>query len=109
MCSTRDTLVIPSSSVLLGREDDTIDEVASKTNKKGGLDAKVRSKLLTESIAPWRTLRLFLYFSAGSGALIGGLITLSGVAAALGGAKPDVDLNVEALNLGTFAILTQKC
>ena len=111
--SIRDTLVRPSSLVLFGREDDTIDEVASKT-KKGGLDPSVRSKLVTESIAPWRTLRLFLYFSAGSGALIGGLITLSGVAAALSGAKPDVDLNVEALNLaidfgaaGAFAFLAK--
>lgn len=86
------------ASVLFGREDDTIDQVAS-SKKKTGLDEGVRSKLVTESIAPWRTLRLFAYFSAGSGALVGGLITLSGVAAALSGARTDVDLNTEALNL----------
>jgi hypothetical protein len=111
--SLRDTRVRPLSSVLFGREDDTIDEVASN-KKKGFLDSNVRSKLVTESIAPWRTLRLFLYFSAGSGALLGGLITLSGVAAALSGARTDVDLNVEVLNLaidfgavGAFAFLAK--
>lgn len=71
----------------------------NKKKKKGGLDPEVRSRLLTESIAPWRTLRLFLYISLGSGAFLGGLITLSGVAAALSGAKGDVDMNPEYLNL----------
>ena len=56
--------------------------------KKGtGLDESVRTKLVSESIAPWRTLRLFLYFSLGSGALVGGLITLTGLTALLSGAK----------------------
>lgn len=67
--------------------------------KKGGLDPDVKSRLITESIAPWRTLRLFLYVSLGSGAALGGFITASGVAAALSGARTDVDLNTEYLNL----------
>lgn len=87
-----------SSVVVFGREDDTIDQVTD-VKVKTGLDEGVRSKLVTESIAPWRTLRLFLYAALGSGALIGGIITLTGVAAALSGARTDVDLNVEALNL----------
>jgi hypothetical protein len=44
------------------------------------------------SIAPWRTVRLFFYGTLGAGALIGGLITLAGTAAALQGARPDLDL-----------------
>jgi hypothetical protein len=82
-------------SELFGREDDTIEEVA----RKSGLEEGVRSKLVTESIAPWRTLRLFLYFSAGSGAVVGGLITLSGLAAALSAGREGVDINTEVLNL----------
>lgn len=67
--------------------------------KKGGaLDESVRTKLLSESIAPWRTLRLFLYFSLGSGAFIGGLVTLPGAAAVLSGAK-EGDMNVEVRRL----------
>lgn len=70
-----------------------------KKTKKGGIDASTRSRLLSESIAPWRTLRLFLYGSLGSGAAVGGLITLAGVAAGLSGARSDLDLNTEFLNL----------
>jgi Low psii accumulation1 / Rep27 len=62
--------------------------------KKAGIDEKVRTKLLSESIAPWRSLRLFLYGSLGTGALIGGLITLSGTAAIVAGAK-EGDMNTE--------------
>ena len=65
-----------------------------KKKKKGGLDESVRTKLVTESIAPWRTLRLFLYGSLGSGALIGGLVTLTSTAAISSGAK-EGDLNAE--------------
>ena len=57
----------------------------NNNKKKSGLDGNVRTKLLSESIAPWRSLRLFLYISFASGALIGGLITLSGTAALLSG------------------------
>ena len=67
---------------------------APGNNKKTGLDESVRTKLVTESIAPWRTLRLFLYGSLGSGAFIGGMVTLSSVAAISGGAK-EGDLNTE--------------
>jgi Low psii accumulation1 / Rep27 len=66
----------------------------SPNKKKGGLDESVRTKLVSESIAPWRTLRLFLYFSLGSGALVGGLITLTGFAALVSGAK-EGDINTE--------------
>lgn len=67
---------------------------AEKTKKKGALDESVRTKLVTESIAPWRTLRLFLYGALGSGAFIGGLVTLPGTAAILSGAK-EGNINVE--------------
>ena len=53
----------------------------------------MRNKLVTESIAPWRTLRLFLYGSAGSGAFIGGLINGSGAIAA--SASPDFNIQTE--------------
>jgi hypothetical protein len=71
---------------------DNTDETAKK-KKSGGFDEGLRSKLVSESIAPWRTVRLFFYGSLGTGALIGGLVTLSGTAAALSGARPDLDLN----------------
>lgn len=67
--------------------------------KSGGLDSNVSNKLLTETIAPFRGLRLFFYAAFASGAFVGGLITASGVAAALNGLRPDVDLNTEYLNL----------
>ena len=66
-----------------------------KKNKNAPFDESVRSKLLTESIAPWRTLRSFLYISFGSGAFLGGLVSLSGLAAALSKQSPDLDLNTE--------------
>jgi Low psii accumulation1 / Rep27 len=69
------------------------DEDKKKT--KGPFDEALRTKLVSESIAPWRTLRLFLYGSLGSGAAVGGFITLAGVAAALSGARTDIDLNTE--------------
>lgn len=69
---------------------------SNNSNKsKKPFDEKLRSKLVSEAIAPWRTVRLFLYGSLGSGALVGGLITLSGTAAALSGARTDLDLNTE--------------
>lgn len=86
-----------SSNAALQSSNDNENEstTSRRKRKKSGLDPEMRSKLLSESIAPWRTVRLFLYASAGSGALIGGLITLSGVAAALSGARTDIDLNTE--------------
>jgi len=60
-----------------------------------------RSRLISESVAPWRELRLFLHGSAASGAFVGGLITLTGAIAAMNGRglRADVDLNTEYLNL----------
>ena len=69
--------------------------MSDNKKKSSSLDENVRNRLLSESIAPWRTVRLFLYFSGGSGALLGGLITLSGTIAAMSGAQSDVDLNTE--------------
>lgn len=70
-------------------------QVAAK--KPGGIDEGLRSKLVSESIAPWRTVRLFMYFALGSGAFIGGLITLTGFAAALSkGAEVDTNAEVGA-------------
>ncbi|KAL7431113.1 hypothetical protein ACHAXM_002579 [Skeletonema potamos] len=71
----------------------------TKKNAKG-IDRNVSNKLLAETIAPFRGLRLFFYAAFASGAFVGGLITLSGVTAALSGVRPDVDLNAEYLNLG---------
>lgn len=73
--------------------------VALHEKKPGGLDANISNKLLTETIAPFRGLRLFFYAAFASGAFVGGLITASGVAAALNGLRSDVDLNTEYLNL----------
>jgi Low psii accumulation1 / Rep27 len=71
---------------------------SDKKKKKSGpakLDENVKNRLVKETIAPWRPLRLFLYFALGSGAMIGGLITLSGTLAAMSGARTDIDLNTE--------------
>lgn len=78
------------------REDDILNEAA---DTKGKVDSETRTKLLEESIAPFRGLRLFFYAALGSGAAIGGFITLTGVLAALSGARNDVDLNTEYINL----------
>ena len=59
---------------------------------KKPFDENLRSKLVSEAIAPWRTVRLFLYGSLGASALVGGLITLTGTLAALQGVRPDLDL-----------------
>lgn len=69
--------------------------MADNNKRKGPFDEGLRNKLVSESIAPWRTLRLFLYFSLGSGAFIGGLITLSATAAALSSGREDFDINTE--------------
>lgn len=71
-------------------------QAEKKSNK---VDPNLKNKLLAETIAPWRGLRLFLYASFASGAFVGGLITASGLAAALSGARTDVDVNADYLNL----------
>ncbi|KAG7365276.1 DUF3493 domain containing protein [Nitzschia inconspicua] len=70
----------------------------SDNKKKGGLEEGMRNKLVTESIAPWRTIRLFLYGALGSGAFVGGLINLSGAVAASN--SPDFNLQTELTNIG---------
>ena len=68
--------------------------------REGAAGAAVSNKLLAETIAPFRGLRLFFYGAFASGALAGGLITLSGVVAASNGLRPDIaDLNAECVNL----------
>jgi hypothetical protein len=66
---------------------------SSNNKEKGGLEEGMRNKLVTESIAPWRTIRLFLYGALGSGAFIGGLINISGALAASN--SPDSNLQTE--------------
>jgi len=49
------------SALFVEPDPDTLDDMvtASKRNKPG-LDGDLRTKLITKTIAPWRTLRLFL-------------------------------------------------
>ena len=70
-----------------------------ENKKKKPYDEKLRKKLLSESIAPWRTIRLFLYGSLGSGAFVGGFIQLTGLLAALSSGKQDIDMNTEVTTL----------
>lgn len=86
----------PSPSRIISTRSST---VALREKKKGGLDTNVSNKLLEETVAPWRGLRLFLYAAFASSALVGGFITASGVVAALNGLRTDVDMNTEYLNL----------
>lgn len=80
---------------------------STKKKNKAPFDEALRTKLVSESIAPWRTLRLFLYGSLGSGAAVGGFITLAGTAAALSGARTDLDLNTE-VGLSHVAIYSTR-
>ena len=70
----------------------------SNERKKGGVDPRMRTKLVSESIAPWRTLRLFLYAALGSGAFIGGLVNLSGFMGSIASGQ-DIDVNTEVGNV----------
>ena len=47
-------------------DDEDAVPTSRRRRKAAGLDPEMRSKLLSESIAPWRTVRLFLYVAAGS-------------------------------------------
>lgn len=82
----------------VGRPSSTLLWNAPETKKKKPYDEKLRKKLLSESIAPWRTIRLFLYGSLGSGAFVGGFIQLTGLLAALSAGKQDIDMNTEVNN-----------
>jgi len=98
----RSTSLSPKKKILvspLNLADDN-NENKPKSTSNTGLDPTVRDKLLAESIAPWRSLRKFIYSAGGAGALIGGLITLTGTLAGLAGRRPDLDMNTEYLNLG---------
>jgi Low psii accumulation1 / Rep27 len=81
--------------LVLHASTDSSDEKEKKKSGAAKLDENVKNRLVKETIAPWRPLRLFLYFALGSGAMIGGLITLSGTLAAMSGARTDIDLNTE--------------
>lgn len=93
----------PSSPAMSSNDNNDSDRMerilSDAAQSKGMVDSETRKKLLAESIAPWRGLRLFAYGSLGSGAAVGGFITLAGVLAAMSGARDDVDLNTEYLNL----------
>jgi len=84
--------------------EEELDELESRMKQKRenklAKNTEIRKKLIAESIAPWRTLRLFLYAALGSGAAVGGFITAAGVAAAFSGVRTDLDLNTELVNLG---------
>jgi hypothetical protein len=81
----------------------------AEKKKKGGLDENVRNKLVTESIAPWRSLRLFLYAALGSGAFLGGLVNLSETLAAMSGAKgPEVDMSTEVRTKSNWRLYRQQ-
>lgn len=92
----------PSSSALFSENNDKdskMDKILDDAAKtKGRVDAETRKKLLAESIAPWRSLRLFMYGSLGSGAALGGFICLTGILAAKAGTR-EVDFDTEYLNL----------
>jgi Low psii accumulation1 / Rep27 len=77
----------------MAKDDTEIPQV--EKSKSTQMDPALRTRLLAETIAPWRTVRLFLYGSLGSGAALGGFITLTGVLAGLSGARSDLDLNTE--------------
>lgn len=107
-------LKYPSSSSTSLRAEESSSDKKSSSSSSSGLDKQVKSRLITESIAPWRTLRLFLYFALGSGAALGGFITATGVIAGLSGARTDINLNTEYINLAIdfgaviiFAILAK--
>ena len=71
-----------------------------KKSKSSERDSAVSNKLLVETVAPFRGLRLFFYAAFASGAFVGGLINASGAVAALSGLRGDeVDMNTEYLNL----------
>ena len=96
-------LVASSSSSLTvnalekSNDDESSSSVRGQKQPSGG--TVVSNKLLAETIAPFRGLRLFFYGAFASGAFAGGLITLSGVIAAMNGVRSDIDLNEAYTNL----------
>lgn len=90
-----------SSSLIVNALEKSNDESSSSVRgqKQPSGGTAVSNKLLAETIAPFRGLRLFFYGAFASGAFAGGLITLSGVLAALNGVQSDIDLNEAYTNL----------
>jgi hypothetical protein len=90
-----DAIIWQSSSHLPAKVDDfdkhNIVESASLSPILNKLEKNVplRKKIISESTAPWRTCRLFMCATLGSGAALGGLITLAGLMANLSGARSD--------------------
>ncbi len=96
----RATTIATTAMAALPRERDGDAGLEEGGNGGGGSGSAVSNKLLAETIAPFRGLRLFFYAAFASGAFVGGLITLSGVIAAWNGLRPDIlDLNAEYVNL----------
>jgi hypothetical protein len=81
------------------RDEDEIVESETVSPNLVKLEKNTRAKIISESIAPWRTFRLFVCGTLGSGAAVGGLITLAGLIAGITGSRTDVDVNTEAVNL----------
>jgi len=73
------------------------DSSVSMSGTGQGMDSTLRSKLLAETIAPWRSLRLFTYASSGVGAFVGLMITAGSLAAA---GATGADVNEIYKNLG---------
>lgn len=81
------------------RDEDDIGESETVSPNLVKLEKNTRTKIISESIAPWRTFRLFICGTLGSGAAVGGLITLAGLMAGITGRRTDVDVTTEAVNL----------
>mmetsp|Transcript_22373 Transcript_22373/g.44782 ORF Transcript_22373/g.44782 Transcript_22373/m.44782 type:complete len:207 (-) Transcript_22373:936-1556(-) len=80
--SGRRTGTVSRSALFVEPDPDTLEDLVEASRRdKPGLDGDLRTKLIAETIAPWRTLRLFLYGSLGSGARIGSFVTLTAVLA----------------------------
>mmetsp|Transcript_23029 Transcript_23029/g.51361 ORF Transcript_23029/g.51361 Transcript_23029/m.51361 type:complete len:355 (-) Transcript_23029:34-1098(-) len=92
-------LNVPTAATASPRRRPTTELNQEDKKRSGGFDKGVSNKLLEETVAPWRGLRLFLYGAAASGAFVSGMFTGSGVIAAMGGVRDDVDLNAEYVNL----------
>jgi hypothetical protein len=81
--------------------DESSSSVRGQPKQPNGSSTVVSNKLLAETIAPFRGLRLFFYGAFASGAFAGGLITLSGILAAMNSVRSDttIDLNEAYTNL----------
>lgn len=71
----------------------------SPSSTSPDLDNQLKTKLFAETIAPWRSLRLFLYASLGAGAFISTLLTSATLAAHFTHSRTDVDVKAASINL----------